>query len=31
VSVHLPPDALRVLVDETEVGDEEAQVAASPR
>jgi spermidine/putrescine transport system ATP-binding protein len=31
VSVHLPPDAIRVLVDETEVGEEEAQVAASRR
>jgi spermidine/putrescine transport system ATP-binding protein len=31
VSVHLPPDALRVLVDETEAGDEEAEVAASRR
>jgi spermidine/putrescine transport system ATP-binding protein len=31
VSVHLPPDAIRVLVDETEVGDEEAQVASSGR
>jgi spermidine/putrescine transport system ATP-binding protein len=29
VSVHLPPDALRVLADETEVGDEDAQVATS--
>jgi spermidine/putrescine transport system ATP-binding protein len=31
VSVHLPADAIRVLVDETETGDEEAQVAASQR
>jgi ABC-type sulfate/molybdate transport systems ATPase subunit len=31
VSVHLPPDALRVLVDETEVGDEEAEAATSRR
>jgi len=31
VSVHLPPDAIRVLADETEVGEEEAQVAASQR
>jgi spermidine/putrescine transport system ATP-binding protein len=30
VSVHLPPDALRVLDDNAEVGDEEAQVAATP-
>jgi len=29
VSVHLPPDAIRVLADETEVGDEEAHVATS--
>src|SRR5215467_411712 len=29
VSVHLPADAIRVLPDETEPGDEEAQVAAS--
>jgi ABC-type sulfate/molybdate transport systems ATPase subunit len=31
VSVHLPPDAIRVLVDETEVADEEAQAATSGR
>jgi spermidine/putrescine transport system ATP-binding protein len=31
VSVHLPPDAIRVLADETEVGDEEAPVATSRR
>jgi spermidine/putrescine transport system ATP-binding protein len=31
VSVHLPPDALRVLADETEVSDDEAQVATSRR
>jgi spermidine/putrescine transport system ATP-binding protein len=31
VSVHLPPDAIRVLVDETEMADEEAQVATSRR
>jgi len=31
VSVHLPADAIRVLVDETEVADEGAQVAASQR
>ena len=29
VSVHLPPDAIRVLADETEVGDEEAPFAIS--
>jgi ABC-type sulfate/molybdate transport systems ATPase subunit len=29
VSVHLPPDAIRVLADETEVGDEEAPVVTS--
>jgi hypothetical protein len=29
VRVHLPPDAIRVLVDETEVGDEEVHVATS--
>ena len=31
VSVHLPPDAIRVLVDETEVAGEEAQAATSGR
>src|SRR5262249_3224068 len=31
VSVHLPPDAIRVLADETDVGDEEAHVATSSR
>jgi spermidine/putrescine transport system ATP-binding protein len=31
VSVHLPADAIRVLVDETEVADEGAQAATSPR
>ena len=31
VSVHLPRDAIRVLTDETEVGDEEARVATSGR
>jgi spermidine/putrescine transport system ATP-binding protein len=31
VSVHLPSDAIRVLVDEAGVGDEEAQVATSRR
>jgi hypothetical protein len=31
VSVHLPADAIRVLVDETEAGDEEAQAATSRR
>src|SRR5690348_1218930 len=31
VSVLLPADAIRVLVDETETGDEEAQAATSPR
>jgi len=31
VSVHLPPDAIRVLADETEVGDEEAHAATSSR
>ena len=29
VSVHLPPDALRVLADETEVAGEDSQVATS--
>jgi hypothetical protein len=28
VSVHLPADAIRVLADETDAGDEEAPVAA---
>jgi spermidine/putrescine transport system ATP-binding protein len=31
VSVHLPPDAIRVLADDTEVGGEEAPVAISRR
>jgi spermidine/putrescine transport system ATP-binding protein len=31
VSVHLPPDAIRVLADETEVADQEAQVATPGR
>src|SRR6266704_2836798 len=31
VSVHLPPDAIRVLVDETEVAGEDAQAATSQR
>jgi len=31
VSVHLPPDAIRVLVDETEVAGEETQAATSGR
>ena len=31
VSVHLPPDAIRVLADETEVGGEEAHAATSSR
>jgi spermidine/putrescine transport system ATP-binding protein len=31
VSVHLPPDAIRVLVDDTEPAGEEAQVATSSR
>jgi hypothetical protein len=29
VSVHLPPDAIRVLVDQTEVAGEEAPAATS--
>jgi hypothetical protein len=29
VSVHLPADAIRVLADETEVADEDSQVATS--
>jgi spermidine/putrescine transport system ATP-binding protein len=31
VSVHLPPDAIRVLADETAEGDEEAPIASSGR
>jgi hypothetical protein len=31
VTVHLPPDAIRVLVDETEVAGEDAQAAAPQR
>jgi hypothetical protein len=31
VSVHLPPDAIRVLVDDTEVAGEETPAAASGR
>jgi len=31
VSVHLPPDAVRVLVDETEVDGEETPTATSGR
>jgi spermidine/putrescine transport system ATP-binding protein len=31
VSVHLPPQAIRVLIDESEVGEEEAQVATTRR
>ncbi|HEY5990351.1 MAG TPA: ABC transporter ATP-binding protein [Streptosporangiaceae bacterium] len=31
VSVHLPSDAIRVLADETEVGDEEAPVTSGPQ
>jgi spermidine/putrescine transport system ATP-binding protein len=31
VSVHLPPEAIRVLVDETEVGDQEPPTATSGR
>jgi hypothetical protein len=31
VSVHLPPDAIRVLVDDTEVAGEDAQAVTSQR